>query len=477
MRVDDDGRTDRYGGVLKPWADRSVRERLETVRDARQCIAATSDVFTAAISASLPRTAADTLAAEVLPLLAAMRFLERQAESILKPNRLSRRGLPIWLAGIASEVVRVPFGTVLVIGPSNYPLFLPGVQAVQAGNAVIWKPGRGGYAVAALFANTMYAAGVPAELLRVTDESIEAVDTAIASGVDKVFFTGSAAVGRSLLRRFAETLTPCVMELSGCDAVIVLPDADLSYVAKAVAFGMRLNGSATCMAPRRILLVHASPERRQEFVALLLALFTQIEGIGLPESVREQLASLLADAQKRGATVYGEADAPLLQPLLVADGTPDMQVAQADIFAPIVTLMEAEDEADILTVQEACPFGLTASIFGDEQTARRLAEKLVVGTVHLNDLIVATADPRVPFGGRRQSGFGTTRGAEGLLEMTAAKTIAVRRGGGTRRFDATGKPHQLLFQTLIRILYGRGWRKRARAMRDFVEVGKQMRKP
>ena len=456
----------------------SIQQRLRIVAVARQQIAENAANFGAAISPLLPRTPADTLAAEVLPLLAAMRFMEERAERILKPHRLSRRGLPVWLSGLQSEVVRAPFGTVLVIGPSNYPLFLPGVQAVQAivaGNSVVWKPGRGGHPVATLFARAMFDAGLPEELLRVTDESIEAVETEIVRGVDKVFFTGSASVGRSLLQRLSQTLTPCVMELSGCDAVVVLPDADLSYVSKAVAFGMRLNGSATCMAPRRILLVNASSQRRQQLIDLLLASFSAVGGIDLPGAIREQLKSLLTQAREMGAVVYGDEDAPSLQPLLVANGQPSMQIAQADLFAPVVALIEVENEAGVLAAQDVCPFGLTASVFGKEAEARQLAGKLVVGTVHINDLIVATADPRVPFGGRRQSGYGVTRGAEGLLEMTVAKTIAVRRGGGTRRFDQTGEAHRLLFQGLIRMLYTQGWRKRLLAMRHFVEVGKGMR--
>jgi aldehyde dehydrogenase (NAD+) len=99
---------------------------------------------------------------------------------------------------------------------------------------------------------------------------------------------------------------------------------------------------------------------------------------------------------------------------------------RSDVFAPVLTVIDIEGEAGMLATLEACPFGLTTSIFGDEGEARRLAAKLSVGTVLVNDLIVPTADPRVPFGGRRQSGFGVTRGMEGLLEMTAVKTVAIR---------------------------------------------------
>ena len=107
--------------------------------------------------------------------------LERKAPSILRSQRLGASGKPVWLPGVTAEIERVPLGTVLVIGPSNYPLFLPGVQVFQAlaaGNGVIWKPGRGGRSVALVVANALSQAGLPEGLLVVTGE-----DTAAAEAV------------------------------------------------------------------------------------------------------------------------------------------------------------------------------------------------------------------------------------------------------------------------------------------------------
>ncbi len=105
-----------------------------------------------------------------------------------------------------------------------------------------------------------------------------------------------------------------------------------------------------------------------------------------------------------------------------------MGIARADIFAPVLSVSCAVDSAAVLEADRFCPFGLTAAIFGNAREARSLGDQMTVGTVLINDLIVPTADPRVPFGGRRGSGHGVTRGAEGLLEMTAAKTVVQRRG-------------------------------------------------
>ncbi len=440
-----------------------------------------ADLFVAAIAPEFARTSADTLAAELLPLLEASRFLERRAVKILAPRRLGRHGLPFWLSGIDSEVQRIPFGKVLVIGPANYPLFLPGVQTLQAlaaGNAVVWKPGHQGRPVAELFAETLYATGLPRQLLRVTEDSAEAARAEIEAGADagpdKVFFTGSAETGRLLSRQLAQTATPCVMELSGCDAVIALPSADLNRVTAALAFGMRLNGSATCMAPRRLFLPDATPESREEIIGQLLAAFDRIEGVRIPGRVQQQLHKLLEQASAMGATIHGEI-APEQQPIVVTNVSPTMPIAQADLFAPLLMIMQPSGESDTLHAIEACPYVLTTAIFGDPQVACVLAGKITAGTILINDLIVPTADPRVPFGGRRQSGFGVTRGAEGLLEMTAVKVISIRRGSSTRHFEPTTERHASLFRGVILASHAATGSRRWQGVKQFIAAARTLK--
>jgi acyl-CoA reductase-like NAD-dependent aldehyde dehydrogenase len=444
-------------------------------------LASRTDALCAAIPSTLARNAADTLCAEIIPLLSACKFLEQEAATILKARSPGRKGLPLWLAGIRSEVHRAALGRVLVIAPSNYPLFLSGVQVLQAlaaGNAVVWKPGTGGRAVALLVAETMYEAGLPRILLQVAEESIEAAQAAIAHGVDKVFFTGSASSGRLLLRQLAETLTPCVAELSGCDSVFVLPSADVSRVVKALAFGMRLNGSATCMAPRRVIMVGATDGatkvRRDVFVATLEAALREVPGVALPERVQRQLHSLLDEALQYGARIHGELD-EAQQPLLVTNASPAMKIARADIFAPVLTLIESRGIDDAIAIDQTCPYALTASVFGDEVEARALSKKITAGTVLINDLIIPAADPRTPFGGRKQSGFGVTQGAEGLLEMTAPQTIVVRRGSSTRNYDATTEAHRQLFEGLVQASHAATLKQRFAGLRQMIATASRMK--
>ena len=450
-----------------PWAATAVRERLRVLKRTRKLLAQRSGELAAAVTPR-GRTLADTLVAEVLPLLEACRFLEREAAWILRPRKLGKRGLPFWLSGIDSEVHREPMGVVLIVAPSNYPLFLPGVQVLQAlaaGNAVLWKPGTGGRTVALLVAQALEDAGLPQGLLMVTDESVGVVNELLAAGVDKVFLTGSAHTGREVMTRLASTLTPCVMELSGCDAVFVLDDADMERVACALAFGLRLNGSATCMAPRR---VFASTDAAGKLLPLLLQKLAAFAGVPLTANTRYLLDHLVADAKRKGATVMGgSSDAA---PTLVLRATPEMLVMQTDIFAPVLAICAVASEADALAAYQECPYALTAAIFGKESRAREMAARIQAGTVLVNDVIAPTVDPRVPFGGRRQSGFGSTRGAEGLLEMTAAKTIQVRRNKDTRHYVATATQHGELFTGYIAAAHGAGLRQRWHGMQQAVKA-------
>jgi acyl-CoA reductase-like NAD-dependent aldehyde dehydrogenase len=457
------------------WSARGIAERLKILGRARGILARMTHDLVEAMPSRLARTPADTLAAEVLPLLAAGRFLETDAARILKTRRLGRRGLPFWLAGVDSRIERVPFGIVLIIGPSNYPLFLPGVQTLQAltaGNAVVWKPGEGGRAVAEVFAAALDRAGLPVGLLRVTEESVQAAETELYAGPDKIFFTGSATAAQRVLAAAAKTLTPCVIEASGCDAVVVLPSADASRVLEAIVFGMRLNGSATCMAPRRLLLVG---DAHESLVPKLRERFAAMDGVVLPDRTRRQLRALLAEARDGGAEVHGDLDAVFTRPLLVTGGRAAMGIAQADLFAPVLTVICCANADAVLEAQRTCPFALTVAIFGAEPEARQLGNRIKAGTLLIDDLIVPTVDPRVPFGGRRGSGFGVTRGAEGLLEMTAIKAVLTRRGSNIRHYAATSAQHRSLLEAVIALSHAPAWRERLAGLRGTIDAARKLK--
>lgn len=462
------------------WAAEPVKKRVRLLRKFRHALAESGREIAATVPCELPgslhRTVADTLVSEVLPLAEACRFLEREAVAILAPQRPGNENRPFWLRGVATEIHREPLGVILIIGPANYPLFLPGTQVLQAlaaGNAVLWKPAPGGSAAAKACLLLLTACGLDRSLLQILDEGPWAATQAIRAGVDKVFLTGSEATGKAVMHELAETATASVMELSGCDAVFVLEGADLDRVVAALTFGLRLNGSATCMAPRRLFVTKAVSPVLIDRIADAL---DSIPPVTIPAAIHEIMLDLLADAEAKGATfrrngLVGAAESDgvfSVRPTLITQATPAMRIAQTEIFAPVLSVIDVADEEEALAANSYCPYALTAAVFGRRRAAERLARRIPAGTVLIDDIIVSTADPRVPFGGRRRSGFGATRGREGLLEMTALKTIQKQNAGDNRAYARHTPHHEGFFDAYLRTVHGGNWHTRFTGLRDFV---------
>ena len=338
----------------------------------RHLIARNASELSQSVGERPGRAEGETLALEVLPLADACRFLEREAEALLAPKRLGSKGRPLWLSGASAEIRREPLGVILIVAPSNYPLFLPGVQIVQAlaaGNAVLIKPAPGCVEPMRALLGLLEDAGLPAGLCVLLDETVEAGREAIAAGVDKLVLTGSAETGRRVLADLAPHLTPAVMELSGNDAVFVLPGADLDLTAKALAYGLRLNGGATCIAPRR---VFADRGCALELERRLTPLALALPPVAVPERIRTQVARLLDEAEYAGCRLIGprfRADEPRMAPVIVADAVPELGLLREDIFAPVLSLVPVAGEADALNAAAQCPYALGASIFGPEPLA------------------------------------------------------------------------------------------------------------
>ncbi len=453
----------------REWATRPVRARLEVVRAFRHLLADHASGLARTVRRP-PRERAETLSAEILPLADACRFLELRAERILRDRRPTRRGRPFWLGGTDLTIRREPHGVVLVIGPANYPLLLPGVQTIQAlvaGNAVVLKPGRRGGAPADRLAALLAEAGLPAGLLTVLDESVQAAVTAIEEGVDKVVLTGSHATGQAVLERLAPTATPAVMELSGCDAVFVRADADVDLAARALRFGMTLNGGNTCIAPRRVF-VHRS--RAAELEAKLAPLLHGTAPAALDPGHARVLERWIREALDGGAriSVGNPPRDGRMPPLVLADTSPSMQVMRADLGAPLISLCPVRDDDEALEFASRCDYGLGATVFGTGAGASELANRASAGVVVINDMIVPTADPRVPFGGRGASGFGVTRGAAGLLEMTRTKAVLRRHGKFRPHLDPVGEREADLLASFMERSHARSLGRRLRGTFDML---------
>lgn len=434
------------------WSTCRIQDRLKVLRRLRLAIAEDPR----ALAKSVHRqNIAETLAAEVLPLLDACRFLEGEAPRILRERTIGGRGRPKWLWGNSVVLRPEPLGLVLVIGPSNYPLMLPGIQGLQAiaaGNSVLIKPAVHGTPSIRHLLTLAKSAGLPDGVLQVLPEEPEAAALAIRKGVDKVFLTGSANTGRVVSHELAESTTPCVMELSGCDAVFVLEDADLNLVSDCLLLGLTFNESQTCMAPRR---VFVRDKQADELVRLLKVKLenrvrsvlgqqqaqdgssasTQPAGVRFPapatrrDRMQEQL---IAAAVQQGAelvvgSLAGGSREDQVGVVVLDRVSSQMSIAQKDLFAPVLSVIRVESDSQALQENARCPFALCATVFGSSASCHELARRIPAGCVVINDMIVPTADPRVPFGGRLMSGHGKTRGQAGLLEMTHLKAIVATR--------------------------------------------------
>jgi acyl-CoA reductase-like NAD-dependent aldehyde dehydrogenase len=430
----------------REWERRPVRERLRIVKRFRQSLVASCDELCAAVEREIGRTADETVAADVLPLADACKFLEREAERLLKPRRVALRRRPIWLWGQRDTIHRRPHGVVGIIGTWNYPILLNGgqiAQALTAGNAVAWKPSEVSTASAPLLHQLWLKAGVPPDLFSMLPANREAGSELVESDIDHLVFTGSAAVGRKIAARLGERLISSTLELSGCDAMFVFADADVEMAAKAAWFGFTLNRGQTCIAVRRAF-VHRDlyPEFVESIQAKLAASGPMT--LVMPGQV-DHAERLIADARTRGGRVLaapGDLRHPTVcVPRVVADATPEMALCREDCFAPIMAVLPFDSKGDALCMDAACQYGLSSSVFtADREVGEQFALQLRTGSTCINDAVVPTAHPATPFGGRRQSGWGETQGPDGLLAMTVPQVVSVRGGKFRPHYEATGGP-------------------------------------
>ena len=458
-----------------------IRRRAAILGRVAGEIEAASEQLTALCRSEQRTHDVETISAELLPLCAALKFLARRAAKVLQPRRCGIIGRPAWLWGVQSRVVRRPFGKVLVLGAWNYPLLLAGVQVAQAlvaGNRVLLKPAPGCEDATACMVDCFYRAGVPHQQLTQIDSSVQAANEAIDNGIDLAVLTGGAATGRKVMAKLSQSLTPSIMELSGCDAVVVLPSADLQRVASAVDFGLNFNGGSTCIGPRRLFVMQSQADTVIETIRRQIA--DRGPAIVHP-AARDHVADTIQAAIDAGAvnTMGNNFDAQRLRQsgqmdCVVLDAVASSDpIANEDLFAPVISVIRIDDVQQAIDAVNRCPFRLAASVFGASAEANVVANQLDAGSVTINDLIAPTADPRLPFGGRGQSGFGTTRGVEGLLAMTTPAVISQRRGSFMPHFDRPSQSQQSLVAGILAMNHARKWSARLAGLRQIMRSVKK----
>ncbi|TWT68075.1 aldehyde dehydrogenase family protein [Crateriforma conspicua] len=458
--------------------DRKLRCRV--VGAARHHVARRIDALVDACRSAQRTMDSETVAAELIPLCDALKFIADQGPKILADRRVGTRGRAVWLWGVQSRVQRVPWGDVLILAAWNYPLLLPGVQMAQAlaaGNCVWVKPAPGCESATRILVDCFFDAGVPTDCLSILDSTVDAATRRIDQGVDLVVLTGGVATGRTVMHALAETVTPSIMELSGCDAMVVLPGADLDRVASAVRFGLTFNAGATCIGPRRLLI---GADGWKDLSTRLSPMLSSGKPLVVHPSALGTVVELVEEALDRGARDFlGLFDLQrlrndrLMHPLILTDVPDDCRIGHSDVFAPVMTVDRCGDEESVVRRVNDCPYRLAASVFGPHDQARRLADRLWVGSVVVNDLIAPTADARLPFGGRGESGHGVTRGPEGLLSMTTVRVISRRKGSVTPHLSPPQQSDADLLSGSLAMTHGKGWRQKWQGLKRVVAAARR----
>ncbi|KAF7361971.1 putative salicylaldehyde dehydrogenase protein [Mycena venus] len=352
--------------------------------------------------------------------------------------------------GTSALVLKEPYGVVLGIAPWNAPYIL-GVRSIlfplAAGNTCVLKGSelspRCFYHIGRIFTD----AGLPAGALNIIYTSradSPAITTQLinAPAIKKINFTGSTAVGSIIAAAAGRALKPCLMELGGKAAAIILDDADLEHAAMQCTLGAFLHAGQICMSTERIL-VHA--DVIDKFRPALLKAVAGFAPANGPAPVLVQGAgvtrnrALVADALGKGATLLhgdhtaeephpetGSPSATRLRPIVVEGITPEMSLYRDESFGPSVSLIAVKDEDEAIAISNDSDYGLNSAIFTrDLARGLRVAKRLECGSIHINAMSVHD-EANLPHGGMKSSGWGRFNGQWGLEEFVRIKTVTFK---------------------------------------------------
>ncbi|MBT2873195.1 aldehyde dehydrogenase family protein [Streptomyces cellulosae] len=450
-------------GAWRPAAGRDV---IEVVGPADEQVIATVpagtvedvDAAVRAARAALPAWAA-TPPAERAARLAALRDqLHARRDEIAAtvtaelgaPERLSQTvhaGVPVAVAGSYAElastyefeekignstVFHEPVGVVGAITPWNYPLHqivAKAAPALAAGCTIVVKPAENTPLVARIFAECVHEAGVPAGVFNLVTGLGPVAGQALAEhpDVDLLSFTGSTAVGRRIGAIAAGMVKRVALELGGKSANVILPSADLARAVNVGVANVMSNSGQTCSAWTRMLVHRDQYDEAVELAAAAAAKYGDRIGPLVSARQRDRVRGYIEKGVAEGARlVAGGPEAPRPQgwyvsPTVLADVTPEMTVAQEEIFGPVLCVLPYEDEEDALRIANGTVYGLAGAVWaGDEAEAVAFARRMDTGQVDING---GRFNPLAPFGGYKQSGVGRELGVHGLTEYLQTKSL------------------------------------------------------
>ncbi|MFF4104969.1 aldehyde dehydrogenase family protein [Streptomyces sp. NPDC001903] len=411
------------------WAATAPAERAALIGALRDVLVARKDEFTEIITAELgsPRGFSEMVHVGA-PIAVSSSFAELGASYAFE-ERIGN-----------STVLLEPVGVVGAITPWNYPLHqivAKVAPALAAGCTLVLKPAEDTPLTAQLFAEAVHEAGIPAGVFNLVTGTGPVAGQALAAheGVDLVSFTGSTAVGRQIGATAGAAVKRVALELGGKSANVILPGADL---AKAVAAGVghvMNNSGQSCNALTRMLVHRDQYEEAVSLAAAAVAKYPSGDpldpgtrlGPVINAKQRDRIRGYIAKGVEEGARlVAGGPEAPrekgyFIAPTVFADVTPEMTIAQEEIFGPVLSILPYEDQDEALRIANGTVYGLGGAVWAaDEETAVAFARRMDTGQVDING---GRFNPLAPFGGYKQSGVGRELGPHGLAEYLQTKSL------------------------------------------------------
>ncbi|MCV7054311.1 aldehyde dehydrogenase family protein [Mycolicibacterium gilvum] len=347
-------------------------------------------------------------------------------------------------------VVREPIGVVAAIVPWNIPLLTTVWKigpALVAGNSVVLKPDEHAPLLSLELAREFEAAGLPPGVLNVVTGDGEPVGAHLSGhpGVRKVAFTGSTAVGKSILRQSADSIRRVTLELGGKGANVILDDADIDMAVDGALFACMANNGEACEAGTRLLI---PATRRDEIVDKLVTRASTLQlgdplqptthvGPIISAHQRDRILDYFGIAKAEGASVALGGQAPTgpgfekgywIEPTIFVDVTNDMRIAREEVFGPVLVVLTYESVDEAVKIANDTNYGLSAGVWGTESRAVEVARRLDAGMVWVNNWHVI--HPAYPFGGYKESGLGREGGPNAIDEYVEEKFISIDRSGG-----------------------------------------------
>ncbi|MEF2525812.1 MULTISPECIES: aldehyde dehydrogenase family protein [Streptomyces] len=411
------------------WAATPPAERAALIGALRDAMAARKAEFTEVVTAELGSPTGFSERVHVGAPLAVSASFAELAASYAFEERIGN-----------STVLLEPVGVVGAITPWNYPLHqivAKVAPALAAGCTLVLKPAEDTPLTAQLFAEAVHEAGIPAGVFNLVTGTGPVAGQALAAheGVDLVSFTGSTAVGRLIGATAGAAVKRVALELGGKSANVILPGADLARAVAAGVGHVMNNSGQSCNALTRMLVHRDQYEEAVALAAAAVAPYTAGDprepgtrlGPVVNAKQRDRVRAYIAKGIEEGARlVAGGPDAPhprgyYVAPTVFADVTPDMVIAQEEIFGPVLSIIAYGDEDEALRIANGTVYGLGGAVWAaDEETAVAFARRMDTGQVDING---GRFNPLAPFGGYKQSGVGRELGPHGLAEYLQTKSL------------------------------------------------------